>query len=96
MGVDTIERLADSTQPTNSHARSPRILQADGRDPIVMQAIKNVTHSQVGADWWSHRQREITQAIYDEIRRLDRERVDTIAQGAVNYNQMSHLEAITG
>jgi hypothetical protein len=96
MGVDTIERLADSAQPTNSHARSPRILQADGRDPIVMQAIKNVTHSQVGADWWSHRQREITQAIYDEIRRLDRERVDTIAQGAVNYNQMSHLEAITG
>jgi hypothetical protein len=96
MGVDTIERLADSAQPTNSHARSPRILQADGRDPIVMQAIKNVTHSQVGADWWSHRQREITQAIYDEIRRLDRERVEAVASVGRESSQIRQMEVMTG
>jgi hypothetical protein len=80
MGVDTIERLADSAQPTNSHARSPHNRQADGRDPIVMLAIENVTCGQADVDWWSHRQTETTRAIYDEIRRLDRERVETIAQ----------------
>ena len=95
MGVDTIERLADSAQPTNSHARSPRILQADSRDPIVMQAIKNVTHSQVEADWWSHRQSEITQAIYDEIRRLDRERVEAVASVG-RRNDQFQIEVATG
>jgi len=38
-----------------------------------MQAIETVTGGRAGADWWSLGQREITQAIYDEIRRLDRE-----------------------
>lgn len=95
MGLDTIERLAESAQPTNSHARSPRILQADGRDGIVMQAIRNVTYSQVGADWWSHRQREITQAIYDEIRRLDRERVEASASMG-RKNSRFPIEVVTG
>jgi hypothetical protein len=96
MGVDTIERLADSAQPTNLHARSPHFLQADGRDPIVMQAIKNVTQRQVGADWWSHRQNEITQAIYDEIRRLDREPAETVALAGMESSQIRQMEVITG
>jgi hypothetical protein len=96
MGVDTIERLVDSAQPTNSHARLSCIQQADGRDPIVMQAIENVTYGQDEPDWWSHRKTEITQAIYDEIRRLDRERVETIALVGRESSQIRQMEVVTG
>jgi hypothetical protein len=42
------------------------------RDPVVVQAIANVTSRQPMEDWWALSPGVRTHAIYDEIRRLDR------------------------
>jgi hypothetical protein len=42
-----------------------------GRDPVVMQAIDNVAASWPVDEHWGYSSRERTQAIYDEIKRLD-------------------------
>jgi len=44
----------------------------DKRDPIVVQAIANVTSRQSMEDWWAFSPGVRTHAIYDEIRRIDR------------------------
>lgn len=44
-----------------------------GRDPVVMQAIANVVNRVPVDDWWAMPSHQRTQAIYDEIRRLDKE-----------------------
>ena len=44
----------------------------DARDPVVVQAIANVTSRQPMEDWWALSPGVRTHAIYDEIRRLDR------------------------
>jgi hypothetical protein len=50
------------------------------RDPVVAQAIKNVADRYQVQDFWVLLPREITKAIYDEIRRLDRARInETVA-----------------
>ena len=61
-----------------------------------MQAITNVTSGQDEADWGSYRQKEITQAIYDEIRRLDREPAETVALAGMESSQIRQMEVITG
>lgn len=44
----------------------------DGRDPVVMQAIQTVLSRVPLDDWWAMPSQQRTQAIYEEIRRLDR------------------------
>jgi hypothetical protein len=95
MGVDTTERAPDSTHPTNSSASRRNFWEADGRDPIVMQAIETVTDGRAGTKNWAYDSKEITQAIYDEIRRLDRERVEAVASLSRKYEQFQ-LEVVTG
>jgi hypothetical protein len=46
------------------------------RDPVAMQAIKNVSSRQTTENHRVLTPREATQTIYDEIRRLDLERVN--------------------
>jgi hypothetical protein len=43
----------------------------DSRDPVVLQAIRNVAARYTPASWWAAPARERTRAIYEEIRRLD-------------------------
>jgi hypothetical protein len=43
----------------------------DRRDPVVVQAITIVAARQPREDWWALAPGVRTQAIYDEIRRLD-------------------------
>jgi hypothetical protein len=73
MGLDTVEKTASSTRLRHSSASWRSISETDDRDPVVMQAIETVTGRHLADGLWSHSQQEITQAIYDEIRRLDRE-----------------------
>jgi hypothetical protein len=47
----------------------------DTCDPVVTNAIKNVTGRKTTELWWEYSLHERTQAIYDEIRRLDGERL---------------------
>jgi outer membrane lipopolysaccharide assembly protein LptE/RlpB len=44
-------------------------------DPVVLQAISNVASRYSDEDWWALAPRQRTQAIYDEVRRLDAERM---------------------
>jgi hypothetical protein len=46
-------------------------LTRDRRDVVVMQAITNVTNRQPMGGWWELSPGDRSQAIYDEIRRLD-------------------------
>jgi hypothetical protein len=48
----------------------------DRSDPIVAQAIRNVTSRQLVGEARGLSRHQITQAIYDEIRRLDRARLN--------------------
>jgi hypothetical protein len=48
----------------------------DRRDVVVMQAITNVTDGQPMEGWWQVSPGGRTQAIYDEIRRLDQAQVN--------------------
>jgi hypothetical protein len=50
----------------------------DRCDPVVMKAIKKVT-SRKTTEWWEYSLHERTQAIYDEIRRLDEVRLKGMA-----------------
>jgi len=43
----------------------------DRRDPVVVKAIATVAARQPMEDWWALAPGVRTQAIYDEIRRLD-------------------------
>ena len=45
------------------------------RDPVVLQAITNVACRYSEEDWWALAPSQRTQAIYDEIRSLDAERM---------------------
>jgi hypothetical protein len=45
--------------------------QMDVCDPVVIKAIKNVTSRDPKGLWWEYLLHERTQAIYDEIKRLD-------------------------
>jgi hypothetical protein len=43
----------------------------DRRDPVVVQAIENVTYNKQMDEWWALSPGVRTHAIYVEIRRLD-------------------------
>jgi hypothetical protein len=49
------------------HEQSAR----DRRDPVVVQAIENVTARQPMEEWWALSPGVRTHVIYDEVRRLD-------------------------
>jgi type IV secretory pathway VirJ component len=74
----------------SSPARIPRIYDLrdaqtrDRRDVVVLQAITNVTDRQRVDGWWVASPGDRTQAIYDEIRRLDRARATGAAGNAEN------------
>jgi hypothetical protein len=51
-------------------------LTRDKRDVVVMQAITNATDRQRMEGWWEVAPSDRTQAIYDEIRRLDQARAN--------------------
>jgi hypothetical protein len=55
-----------------SDANSQRPVREVLRDPIVAQAIENVTRRHQAEEFWAISPHERTQAIYDEIKRLDR------------------------
>jgi hypothetical protein len=55
-------------------------LQMGKCDPVVMRAIKNVTGRITTELWWEYSLHERTQAIYDEIRRLDGVRLRGMAE----------------
>ena len=48
----------------------------DERDAVVLQAIINVTDRHPVDGWWDASPGDRTQAIYDEIRRLDQARAN--------------------
>jgi hypothetical protein len=56
----------------------------DERDVVVLQAIMNVTDRQQGDGWWDASLGDRTQAIYDEIRRLDQARANEASGNAEN------------
>ena len=56
----------------------------DERDVVVLQAITNVTDRQPVDGWWNASPGDRTQAIYDEIRRLDQARANEAAGNAEN------------
>jgi hypothetical protein len=43
----------------------------NGRDPIVMQAMRNVVSRRSSDDWWALPARQRTEVIYAEVKRLD-------------------------
>jgi hypothetical protein len=56
----------------------------DVRDGVVLQAITNVTDRQPVDGWWNASPGDRTQAIYDEIRRLDQARANGASANAEN------------
>jgi hypothetical protein len=48
-------------------------LQTYGHDPIVMRAIRKLIERHSEGEWWAMSAGQRTQAIYDEIKRLDAE-----------------------
>ncbi len=56
----------------------------DERDAVVLQAIMNVTDRHPVDGWWSASPGDRIQAIYDEIRRLDRARANGASGNAEN------------
>jgi hypothetical protein len=64
----TMHQPARLPYADNSHDEATR----DRRDPVVVQAIANVTSRQSMEDWWAFSPGVRTHEIYDEIRRLDR------------------------
>jgi hypothetical protein len=56
----------------------------DQRDVVVLQAITNVTDRPPVDGWWDASPGDRTQAIYDEIRRLDQARANGAAGNAEN------------
>jgi hypothetical protein len=63
-------------EPVSENGRAREAMQTDLRDPVVAQAIKNVTGRHHTEDFWVISPHERTQAIYDEINRLDRARMN--------------------
>jgi hypothetical protein len=66
----------------------------DKRDPVVMQAIKNVIGTQAVDFGCISRSSERTKGIYDEIRRLDLERVQSEHRGTAEVE--THPNTGTG
>ena len=62
----------------------PDALARDERDGVVLQAITNVTDRQPVDGWWNASPGDRTQAIYDEIRRLDQARANGASGNADN------------
>ena len=58
-------------------------LAMDGHDPVVMQAIKNVIEKHLIDGWSALPAPQRVQAIYDEIRRLDENRMKAQARAPV-------------
>ena len=56
----------------------------DERDVVVLQAITNVTDRHPVDGWWDASPGDRTQAIYDEIRRLDQARAKGASGNAEN------------
>jgi hypothetical protein len=81
--------LKEGISGMSSPARISRIYLGDTqtrdeRDSVVLQAITNVTDRQPVDGWWDASPGDRTQAIYDEIRRLDQARADAASGNAEN------------
>jgi hypothetical protein len=96
MGLNTLEQTARSARLRNLSARLPRVQHAEGRDPIIMQAIETVTAGQSQVDFLAYGLKDIAQAIYDEIRRLDLERVEAVASIGIISKRMAQVEGVAG
>jgi hypothetical protein len=72
-------------------------LQSDWSDPVVAQAIELVLSRHRAEVFWSVSPHERTQAIYDEIKRLDRARLDEVMPPRKkDAGKPSPSEGITG
>jgi hypothetical protein len=80
----------NSPAPIPSIDDSLYALPRERRDSIVMQAITNVTRSQIDEGWWNLAPGGRTQVIYGEIRRLDQARVGEAAASAGEYVDNAH------
>jgi len=75
--MSTCPRQTRTSPVFHPYARTPTVdgphdaVTRDRRDPIVLQAITNVTDRQPMEGWLGVSPRARTQAIYEEIRRLD-------------------------
>jgi hypothetical protein len=63
-------------EPVSENGRAREAMQTDLRDPVVAQAIKNVTGRHEADYFWAFLPRERAQSIYDEVKRLDRARMN--------------------
>ncbi len=71
-----LARLSGAKLVTENRFRRARYSQMDKRDPVVMQAIANVIGAENEDEGCLGPPPGKTQAIYDEIRRLDRARLE--------------------
>ena len=62
----------------------------DTCDPVVIKAIKSVNGRKTTELWWEYSLHERTQAIYDEIRRLDSARLKRVALPPAKRTVKSH------
>jgi hypothetical protein len=68
----------------------------DRPDVVVLQAITNVTDRQPVDGWWDASPGGRTQAIYEEIRRLDQARVNGTSALAAGMGTTSQWDGMTG
>jgi hypothetical protein len=73
MATETVQHATPRPVSDANSQRPVNGLEWGGvRDPIVAQAIENVARRHQAEEFWTISPRERTQAIYDEIKRLDR------------------------
>ena len=90
MTTDTVQHAAPRTAADANPQRPINRREGKGlRDPIVAQAIENVTGRHQTDDFWATSPHQRTKAIYDEIKRLDRAQVtDRIAPAKSNRSDL--------
>ena len=55
----------------------------NGHDPVVMRAIRKMIEHHAEVEWWAMPASQRTQAIYDEIKRLDADRAGRTIEASV-------------
>jgi hypothetical protein len=77
MTIGTVQEAASNPISDAKSQRPISGLPLGGfRDPVVAQAIENVTDRQQAQEFWAISPHERAQAIYDEIKRLDLSRLN--------------------
>jgi hypothetical protein len=85
------------SEPISENGRAREAMQTDLRDPVVAQAIKNVTGRHQADYYWVFLPHERTQSIYDEVKRLDQARMDeAIPPRKKEAGKPSPSEGMTG